>query len=273
MTVFENVALPLVSGLGKIPRNQVAERVRSALAQVGMEQMFDRPAPQLSGGQQQRVALARSLALQPRILLMDEPLSNLDARLREEVRAEIRDLVNSIGVTVLYVTHDQDEAMDLADRIVVLHQGQILQVGTAEELYIRPQRQEVAQFLGSMNWIKGTLIAQGRVRTGLGDISLDCADHDIGKTLTLGVRPEFVHLLPLPDKADPAAAEGNVIVPGHVVDVTFYGDHHLYRVKAGELTLKAHKSLSPVMAGHIQLSIPVNRICIFPSAMGHPRPA
>src|SRR5881392_2765255 len=145
LTVFENVALPLTQGRRKPPKARVRERVSEALRLVEMDDYADRPAPLLSGGQQQRVALARALAINPKVLLMDEPLSNLDARLREEVRTKIKKLVGELGVTVLYVTHDQVEAMVLADRIAVMAGGKVLQIGAAQELYHFPLSRRVAE--------------------------------------------------------------------------------------------------------------------------------
>src|SRR5512145_243402 len=151
MTVFQNVAFPLANGKRRLARAKIRERVMSALELVQLAALADRPVPFLSGGQQQRVALARALAVEPKVLLMDEPLSNLDARLREEVRDEIRNLATKLGITVLYVTHDQVEAMALADRIAVMSGGKILQVGNAQELYHAPASRSVGGFLGAMN--------------------------------------------------------------------------------------------------------------------------
>jgi iron(III) transport system ATP-binding protein len=273
MTVYENVALPLRRGCAKIPKEQVADRVRNALTQVGMEGMADRPAPQLSGGQQQRVALARSLALQPKVLLMDEPLSNLDARLREEVRAEVRDLVHRIGVTVLYVTHDQAEAMDLADRIVVLHQGRVLQVGRAEDLYIRPNCPEVAQFLGSMNWFKGVVSADGKVDTPIGEFAIDYGNVPKGGRLTLGVRPEFIRVAPASSDGAAADMADCLTIPGTVAGATFFGDHRLYRINAGQQTFTARVPLANPLSGTVCLHIPIDRLCIFPGGHQEGEPA
>ena len=168
MTVYQNVALPLLHGARRIDRSRVRDRVMHALAMVQMENFADRPVPLLSGGQQQRVALARALAVQPLVLLMDEPLSNLDARLREEVRSQIKEVTNSVGVTVLYVTHDQAEAASLADRVAVMSEGRILQIATPDELYRTPSAPAVADFLGRVNWLQGTIRNRDRVETEIG---------------------------------------------------------------------------------------------------------
>lgn len=155
MTVFENVAFPFVHGGFKIPKSQVKEKVRQALELVGLAKLENRPAPLLSGGQQQRVALARALAYEPRLLLLDEPLSNLDAKLREEMRLELRELVDRLKITTLYVTHDQEEALVLSDHVAVMSDGQILQQGNPREIYLNPQDSFVASFIGNANFVEG----------------------------------------------------------------------------------------------------------------------
>jgi iron(III) transport system ATP-binding protein len=170
LTVYHNVALPLVHGARRIAKARVRDRVMHALSLVQMEDFADRPVPLLSGGQQQRVALARALAIQPVVLLMDEPLSNLDARLREEVRVQIKEVTSAVGVTVLYVTHDQAEAAALADRVAVMSEGRILQIASPDELYRRPVAPAVADFLGRMNWLQGTVRGPDRVETEIGMI-------------------------------------------------------------------------------------------------------
>ena len=147
MTVYENIAFPLK--LKKLSKQEIDRRVKEAASMLRIEDLLDRYPRQLSGGQQQRVALARAIAKNPAIFLMDEPLSNLDAKIRVEVRAELKRLQREIGITTIYVTHDQAEAMSLADRIAVMNAGRILQVGTPEELYHRPTNIFVAGFIGS----------------------------------------------------------------------------------------------------------------------------
>ena len=156
MSVFENVAFGL--RLQKLARAEIAERVARMLAAVGLEGLEQRHPGQLSGGQQQRVALARSLVVEPSILLLDEPLSNLDAKLRERMRTELKTLQRRTGITFVYVTHDQAEAMALSDRIVVFNKGTVQQVGTPREVYERPANLFVADFMGLVNKLPGTLI-------------------------------------------------------------------------------------------------------------------
>jgi iron(III) transport system ATP-binding protein len=149
MTVFANVAYPLE--VRHRPTAEVRERVGGALRLMEMEHLAERPATALSGGQQQRVAIARALVFQPRVLLMDEPLSNLDAKLREQMRVELRALQQRLGITTVYVTHDQEEAMVLSDEIAVMHEGRVLQVGAPEAIYTRPVNRTVAAFVGAPN--------------------------------------------------------------------------------------------------------------------------
>ena len=193
MTVFNNVAFPLASGKRKLPRARLKDRVMGALDLVQLAPLADRPVPFLSGGQQQRVALARALAVEPKILLMDEPLSNLDARLREEVRDEIRSLVKKLGITVLYVTHDQVEAMALADRIAVMSAGKILQIGGPRDLYDRPTTRSVGSFLGSMNELRGTASDGGGIETSLGNIHCSIPS-GMPKEVVVAIRPEDVQV-------------------------------------------------------------------------------
>src|SRR5437016_5672086 len=155
MSVFDNVAYGL--RVRKRPEAEVTTRVREALDLVQLGELGTRSASKLSGGQQQRVALARAIAFSPTVLLFDEPLSNLDAKLRAEMRVELRDLQRRLGVTSLYVTHDQEEALAISDRVVVMNVGGIEQLGTPEDIYNRPRTRFVADFVGSANLIAGTV--------------------------------------------------------------------------------------------------------------------
>ncbi|MEX2199772.1 MAG: ABC transporter ATP-binding protein, partial [Dongiaceae bacterium] len=157
LTVFENVAFPLtVRGVGK---NEIAEKVRAALKLIRLESFDNRRPSQLSGGQQQRVALARAFIYEPQLLLMDEPLGALDKKLREEIQIEIRRIHERLGVTIVYVTHDQEEALRLSDRIAVFNHGRIVQVGTGIELYEHPANAFVASFVGNSNFLSGNVAA------------------------------------------------------------------------------------------------------------------
>jgi iron(III) transport system ATP-binding protein len=193
LTVYQNVALPLTRGRFRLPRNEVEARVRNALAVVGLSGFEQRPAPNLSGGQQQRVALARALAVSSSMLLMDEPLSNLDARLREEVRSQIRAIAKQYETTVLYVTHDQVEALAVADRMALMRGGSILQEGTPEDLYDQSRSREVAEFFGPLNLLEGEVIGNGFVKTDVGLLRLEVDCAETGK-VWVGFRPERARL-------------------------------------------------------------------------------
>jgi len=172
MTARQNIGFGLK--VRRVPRAEIESRVSAALALVRLEDHGDKLPGQLSGGQQQRVAIARAIVIEPPLVLMDEPLSNLDAKLRLEMRGEIRRIHNQLGATTIYVTHDQDEALSLADRVVVLSHGEIRQVGVPRELYERPRTLDVAEFMGYRNRLAGKVIAVagGRARIAVGDAEL-----------------------------------------------------------------------------------------------------
>ncbi len=189
MTVFDNVAYPL--RIKKLPKGEVEHRVEALLQVVHLGRYAQRMPGQLSGGQQQRVALARALVMNPRLLL-DEPLSNLDAKLRESMRFEIKEIQKNFGISVVYVTHDQSEAMAMSDRVIVINRGVIQQIGTPIEIYRNPANQFVADFLGKINFIKGE-VKNGRIElTGLGQ-SLAYDGPRTGKVV-VAVRPENIDL-------------------------------------------------------------------------------
>ena len=260
MTVFDNVALPLSHGKPKMSASEVGERVRWALSLVGLKGYERRPAPLLSGGQQQRVALARAVATRPSILLMDEPLSNLDARLREEVRKEIKDLVSQLGVTVLYVTHDQTEAMELADRVAVIHDGSVLQVGSPEELYRSPGDPRVAQFFGSTNWINGVLDGPGVVQTPMGRLAVEGPKVSFeGSAVVVAARPEDIEL----SVATLEVTEGNNRFTGRVVSDVFLGDHRIFTVVVNDQKLLVNSPPFAVFQGNVCVRIPKERLSVF----------
>jgi iron(III) transport system ATP-binding protein len=257
LTVFDNVALPLTQGRRKPPKTEVRERVTEALRLVEMEDYADRPAPLLSGGQQQRVALARALAVNPQLLLMDEPLSNLDARLREEVRVKMKALVGALGITVLYVTHDQVEAMVLADRIAVMAQGRILQSGAPGELYRAPVDPRVAEFFGAMNWLGGEVVDGGRVKTEIGTFELN-SHHQRSGRVVLGIRPEDVRI------GIASTHEANEMT-GEISSAAFLGDQFGYEIRVqGKLLLARTMSDSDALKGKVFVYFPRARIALFP---------
>lgn len=227
MTVRDNVEFgPRMQHRSRIERRDVAGE---QLRRVRMDGFERRKPNQLSGGQQQRVALARALAAGSDCLLLDEPLSNLDAGLRLHMRGELRHLVKSSGITAVYVTHDQKEALSMADRIAVMNEGRIIQTGTPEELYDRPKTRFVADFLGEANFIRGRLVKTGplvRILTPLGTL-LSSATKGIEKDadVTCCVRPERIRILT--DK-EPQAGEGGTLLPARVVSTTYLGEIRQY---------------------------------------------
>ncbi len=190
LTVAQNVAFGLE--MRKTPRAEIDKRVEEALALVRLAGYGGRLPRQLSGGQQQRVALARALAIRPDVLLLDEPLSNLDAKLRQEVRVEIRELQRQLGLTTVMVTHDQEEALTMADRLVVMNEGSVRQVGSQRDLYERPADRFVAGFVGRSTFLDGAVQAPGRFRTE-GGLLLACAGGQPGRA-ALALRPERVEI-------------------------------------------------------------------------------
>lgn len=246
LTVEQNVAFGLEER--GVPRQETAARVAEVLAAVRMEAYRARKIAQLSGGQQQRVALARALVVRPRCLLLDEPLSNLDAKLRGEMRGEIRRICKEFGLTAIYVTHDQKEALSVGDRLAVLDQGRIQQVGTPPEVYRRPVSRLVADFIGDTNFLAGTVArANGtgaRVLTDLGAfdgiITRPGWTPAAGDRVTLSVRPEAWRL----DESAPAANA----VAGRLGSAVYLGELAQYRFRAGDTEL-AISELNPRFVG------------------------
>jgi len=213
LTVAQNVAFGLE--MRKLARADIARRVEETLALVRLGGYGGRLPRQLSGGQQQRVALARALAIRPDVLLLDEPLSNLDAKLRQEVRVEIRELQRQLGLTTVMVTHDQEEALTMADRLVVMSEGSVRQVGSQRDLYERPADRFVAGFVGRSTFLDGTVEQPGRFRTD-GGLSLACRDGRAGRA-ALALRPERVEI-----GAAPRTGLDNSL-PGTVEFVSYLG--------------------------------------------------
>ena len=227
MTVFNNVAYPLK--IKKLPKAEIRRRVGEALALVKMAELADRYPHQLSGGQQQRVALARALVMNPEVLLLDEPLSNLDAKLREEMRLELKDLQCQTGVTIIFVTHDQLEAMVLSDRVVVMKAGAIQQIGTPAEIYRQPANRFVAEFIGVTNFIEVEQRDMGVVPLGAPDVLLPLSPPRgfDAMRLSLMVRPEEVRL-----------ARGAGQVKARIERKMFLGEVIEYIVALGKQTLR-----------------------------------
>ncbi|MEA2903361.1 MAG: iron(III) transport system ATP-binding protein [Alphaproteobacteria bacterium] len=227
MTVAENVAFPFtVSKQRRYSKAEIEEGVKRALHIVDLDGFQQRPATRLSGGQQQRVALARAIVHEPRLLLLDEPLSNLDAQLRDDMRGELKRLQSKIGITTVYVTHDQSEALALSDQIAVIDRGRITQIGSPQDIYFRPANPFVARFVGATNLLSGRLIGsangKGQVEV-LSGRRIDClVPQPIADTsaVSVSIRPESIQLVH-PD-GRPAVAPGNCLA-GRIAGVTFLG--------------------------------------------------
>jgi iron(III) transport system ATP-binding protein len=235
MSVLENVAFGL--RLQKLARAEVAERVTRVLAAVGLQGLELRHPGQLSGGQQQRVALARSLVVEPSILLLDEPLSNLDAKLRERMRTELKTLQRRTGITFIYVTHDQAEAMALSDRIVVFNQGTVQQVGEPREVYQRPANLFVADFMGLVNKLPGTVLdhreGSARVRIGAQTIETRAAERlDTAGAVVVAIRPEAIRF------GRPDQVAGSNVLAGTLVESSFLGNIIDHQVDIGGVLLR-----------------------------------
>jgi ABC-type Fe3+/spermidine/putrescine transport system ATPase subunit len=226
MTVAENVAFPFtVSKQRRYSKAEIADGVRRALAIVDLAGFEQRPATRLSGGQQQRVALARAVVHEPRLLLLDEPLSNLDAQLRDEMRSELKRLQSKIGITTVYVTHDQSEALALSDRIAVIDRGTITQIGSPQDIYFRPANPFVARFVGATNLLTGRLLGSANGKASVEVLSgrqIQCVvPQGIGDpaSVAVSIRPESIRLL----ARGGAAAAGENCLSGRVSGVTFLG--------------------------------------------------
>lgn len=228
MTVFGNVALPLKAR--KVAAPEIESRVREALDVVGLGALADRSATRLSGGQQQRVAIARCLVSRPKLILLDEPLSNLDAKLRIEMRREIRDLQRSLGSTMLFVTHDQEEAMFLADEVFLFDKGVVVQAGSPQDLYFRPVNRFVAEFLGEANLVKARLVGEGgasRIVSEAGHLLATGGElaRFAGKDIAM-IRPEAWIVTPAHGQG-----AGEPALAGRVLDSTFLGDRLSLRIE------------------------------------------
>ncbi|UCG37686.1 MAG: ABC transporter ATP-binding protein [bacterium] len=234
MNVFDNVAYPLVSR--KTPRGEIREKVAKVLDLVQLEGFEKRPATKLSGGQQQRVALARALVAEPKVILFDEPLSNLDAKLREETRKELRTFLTDLHITAVYVTHDRVEALALSDRIAVMRAGAIVEVGEPRKIYFNSDHRFVADFIGRANLVPGTVSTlegdHAIIETGIGPIAgLNSQGIGVGSEAVLCVRPEFMHLA----ATDTSGARN--VFRGKVETLVFVGDAYEGDIRIGDTLL------------------------------------
>ncbi|MDP3163152.1 MAG: putative 2-aminoethylphosphonate ABC transporter ATP-binding protein [Reyranella sp.] len=264
LTVTENVGYGLVSR--RQNRAEIKARVTELLALVGLPDSGAKHPAQLSGGQQQRVALARALATSPGLLLLDEPLSALDARVRVRLRHEIKALQRRLGVTTIMETHDQEEALTMADRIVVMNHGAIEQVGSPQEIYRRPATAFVADFVGSMNFLGGTLLAADKVKVG--DLTFTCPAQDglaPGLKMQLCIRPEDVRVRDLP-------ADVQNRVPVEVGDLDFVGAFCRATLKVrsapgvlltADFSSNLIRDLDVRLGSHLDVALPPDRLRVF----------
>lgn len=259
MNVFENVAFPLREMRPRVSKIEIRKKVESALRLVRLDGLEDRPAPFLSGGQQQRLALARALVREPKVLLLDEPLSNLDAKLREDTRVELRELVKRLGITTVYVTHDQLEALTMSDTVAVMNGGQIVQEAPPVEIYRTPRERFVANFIGLTNFLEAKVTAPAN-GNGLGEVEtssgrLRCLlpnGASKGDPVVVVVRPEDIGLCV--DNPSPA----NNVLEGRVAAASFLGDAIEFQVavKDSLLRLKVHPSTEVRQGDVIRFRLP-----------------
>lgn len=270
MTVFKNVAFGLK--LRKLPADEVRRKVLNALELVGLQGKEERYPSQLSGGQQQRVALARSLALEPRLILLDEPLSNLDAKLREQMRFELKALQESFGITTVYVTHDQEEALALSDRIGLMHEGALIEIGSPAELYLRPAHRVTADFLGTANFIPAEVQRDGSgpwdgmlLATPLGSFGAQrSVEWQQGMTAQLFFRPESVEFL---DEAVATADNARNHCTGFIERVTFLGSSADVIIRCSDLKVRArtHPARAPAVGQAVRFRVAQSSCIVFPS--------
>ncbi|MEU7860434.1 ABC transporter ATP-binding protein [Nonomuraea sp. NPDC049141] len=260
MTVAQNLAMPLK--IRKVDRRKQDELITEALGKVGLAELKDRYPHQLSGGQQQRVALARALVYSPSVLLLDEPLSNLDAQLREQARAWLKRLQEELGITTVYVTHDQEEALALSDRIAVMSKGDMVQIGTPMEIYETPATAEVAAFVGRCNFLTGTA-------TGPQEVRLDCTGQTItvqpgaaatGQAVSVAVRPERLEILP----TGRATPDGVNVLTAQVLTSSYIGSRYEYGLRLGNQIIQV-ESARPGLAGEVTLLAEPAACLVYPT--------
>jgi iron(III) transport system ATP-binding protein len=264
MNVAQNVGYPLVHGRRKLPSGESKKRIKEILRLVQLEDLEARPSSLLSGGQQQRVAVARALVAEPLLLLMDEPLSNLDAKLRVEMRQELRDLFERLKLTVLYVTHDQEEALVLSHRIAVMHGGRVVQLGRPMDIYKEPANLFVAGFVGTTNLLEGRITRNdgagelGLVETAVGELCCSVPQQvGQGERVSLMFRPEAVSIHTV------ACGPRLNVLPGNVRTVVFTGNRIEYDIDVGQSHVRADTNpyIVPLEKGQsIWIEIPNDRI-------------
>jgi iron(III) transport system ATP-binding protein len=268
MNVYQNAAFPLEVRGGKLSRKEIAAKVMRVLRAVALDELADRAATKLSGGQQQRLALARALVMEPQLLLLDEPLSNLDAKLRERMRFELKRIQRELGLTTVYVTHDQTEALALSHMIAVMNQGRIVQIGTPRDIYERPSDRFVADFVGTTNFLDAVVVASGggsgyRVASALGELNVQCVERlALNDAVVVSVRPEDVELSEQPQPR----TDGDSFYAGAVLAKAFLGDCLDFQVKIGDFTLLArvHPSLRTPVGGSVYVRMRAEKCIAVP---------
>jgi iron(III) transport system ATP-binding protein len=271
LSVFENAAFPLRVASGG-DRKDIRPRVMRVLETMELAHLAERRATKLSGGQQQRLALARAIVTEPPLLLLDEPLSNLDATLRESLRFEIKRLQHDLGITTLYVTHDQSEALAMSTQIAVMNRGSIVQLGTPREIYETPRTTFVAQFIGASNLIAGTAGPKGgtSVTTALGEFaSSRPGDVARGDRVRVSIRPESIELQ---DGASPAGVNR---LSGEVVTSSYVGDSVITVVRVGDVDLRVRcKSTANAAPGdRVTLIVSPDAVAVLPDDVSETAPA
>ncbi len=237
LTVRDNVAFPLQ--IRKRPRQEIADRVKMALQSTGLTHREESYPGKLSGGEQQRIALARAIAINPKVMLLDEPLSNLDAKLREEMRFEIKDLQKKFDFTIIYVTHDQAEAMALSDRMLVMDRGVVQQVGKPLDIYNKPANKFIFSFIGLSNFIPVAL-SEGKARIeGVADVVCGSAPTDVGNKALMACRPSDIDFIG--EEGGDAAKAGVASMLARVVRRTYLGDIIDYKIVAGNSEIRVQK--------------------------------
>ena len=274
MSVWENVAYPLRYGAEKFSRATLGERVSETLGLVKIRELADRPIFSLSGGQQQRVALARALVRQPKLLLLDEPLSNLDAKLREEMRSEFKGLFNQPEVTVLYVTHDLNEALMLSDQIIIVDRGRVVQIGTPVEIYNAPKNRFIANFMGAGEIFDGTIVAVSghdlTIDIGLGILRTKSSNDSfrVSERVQVAIRPEELRL------GSRKFNNRDVIIDVSIESAAFLGPYWEYRVSTisgRNLIVRSPSSDNPLTLGALTaLRVPGQNCMVLPMGVDWP---
>jgi iron(III) transport system ATP-binding protein len=270
MTVFDNVAFGLT--IRKASKEEIQRRVSEALEMVQMGQYAQRKPNALSGGQQQRVALARALVVRPDVLLLDEPLSNLDAKLRVDLRSEIRRICKDSGITTVYVTHDQKEALSMADRCAIMRKGKVEQLGTPSQLYRSPASSFVAEFLGETNFIEGTIASTSGSSTMIATAAGHMTTHRpcvgaVGSSVKLSLRPETLKMVESQAAGSAGTGQGNRL-EGTVVEKTYLGEITQVTIdlgKAGKVRASLLNPPEDLGSSRVALAVDPSDVVVVPS--------